>query len=135
MKELELKEDEILECKIAKIKFSTDLEECILTVQTSDSNTAHFYIINNKYRIGICLFNSDYYEYSERKLNDIEKKELYDFLNQTENNFPELFENNNRNNIWTRLREMWESTSNLYSDYPEQKYLNETSISNYLELK
>ena len=131
MADCKIKENDITIFTIGIINFSTNLGRCTVEIHTSDSNIAHFHIKNNDIDIKVNIFNSNYFD-SNYKFNEIELKELNEFLNSTSTNIGyERFEETN----WNRLVQSWSFENDCYSDYVEKENLYSYSIPNYLEMR
>ncbi len=122
---------------IAKLTFPTELGECYIKIYSSNINVAHFHLVNIQFGmdIPIKIFTPEYFSKPLYCLNDIEKKVLYDFLNNTEDNIGHFLAPDDNRTIWEITRDSWDWFSDMHTDYPEKNFYKQCTIPNYLDLK
>lgn len=131
-----IKPEDFLICTIGKITFPTELGECLVKVYTSNIPEAHFHLINTitQMDISIKIFKAEYFGKPPYYLNDIEKQELYNFLQGQEDNVGFIRAANDSRSIWELIVDSWDFNSNLYTNYPEKENLQNFTVPDYTKL-
>lgn len=134
MGELKFKDDEKLILRIGKLNLGGRLGECLVSVHSSEDDTAHFHISNDENDIKICIFENKYFGDDNYKLDNSELDNLQSFLKGTNDNMPELYEYR-KISIWDRIKSAWEFENNYYSDYKEKDNIDNYTQPDYTKME